>query len=258
MKRLFRLSLIQHDQPRDVRDEIRFHLEMRTREFIEQGMSPEEARRAAESAFGDVGEIEAECRELRTTRDRERDRRETMHRIGQDVRFAVRTLRKRPGFTFAAIITLALGIGANTAIFSVISGVLLRPLPYERGADLIYLRQPLALADIPNAGFSTPEVSDYREQTRSLAGIGDYHSMPFILLGQDEPRRVQTGVVSANFFDVLGVNPALGRTFRPGEDSPGATPVLVLSHDFWRTEFGSDPSIIGRTYLRDERPDPTR
>ena len=253
MKRLFRLSLIQHDPPRDVRDEIRFHLEMRTREFIEQGMTPEQARRAAESAFGDVTEIEAECRELRATRDRERDRRETVRSIGQDLRFAVRTLRKRPGFTLAAITTLALGIGANTAIFSIISGVLLRPLPYERGEELIYLRQPLARSDIANTGFSTTEVNDYRQQVQSLSGIADYHSMPFILLGQDEPRRVQTGVVSANFFDVLGVKPVLGRTFRPGEDVAGATPVLVLSHDFWRTEFGSDPSIIGRTFEMNDR-----
>src|SRR5687768_9478944 len=253
MKRIFRLSFFQPDPPRDVRDEIRFHLEMRTREFLEKGMTPEQARHAAEAAFGDVGEIEAECRELRTTRDRERDRRETVRSIGQDVRFAVRTLRKRPGFTLAAIVTLALGIGANTAIFSIISGVLLRPLPYERGEELIYLRQPLALADVTNAGFSTIEVNDYRQQVKSLAGIGDYHSMPFILLGQDEPRRVQTGVVSANFFDVLGVKPILGRTFRPGEDEPGATPVLVLSHGFWRSAFGGDPSVVGRTFEMNDR-----
>ena len=253
MKRLFRLSLIQHDPPRDVRDEIGFHLEMRVREFIEQGMTPEQARHAAEAAFGDVRAIEAACRELRVTRNRERNRREAVRSIGQDLRFAVRTLRKRPGFTLAAIVTLALGIGANTAIFSLISGVLLRPLPYQRGEELIYLRQPLALADITNAGFSTTEVNDYRQQVKSLAGIADYHSMPFILLGQDEPRRVQTGVVSANFFDVLGVKPALGRTFRVGEDVAGAAPVLVLSHDFWRREFGSDPSIIGRTFEMNDR-----
>src|SRR5688500_9662650 len=253
MKRIFRLSFSQSDPPRDVRDEIRFHLEMRTREFLEKGMTPEQARHAAEDAFGDVGEIEAECRELRTTRDRERDRRETVRSIGQDIRFAVRTLRKRPGFTVAAIVTLALGIGANTAIFSIISGVLLRPLPYTEGERLVYLRQPMALADITNAGFSTVEVNDYRAQAKSLEGIADYHSMPFILLGQDEPRRVQTGVVSANFFDVLGVKPLHGRTFRPGEDMPGATPVLVLSNAFWRTEFGGDPAVVGRTFEMNDR-----
>ena len=253
MKRAFRLSLFQHDQPRDVRDEIGFHLEMRAKEFIAAGMTPEAARDAAEAAFGNIHRIEAECRDLRSSRDRERDRRETVRSIGQDIRFAVRTLRKRPGFTIAAVVTLALGIGANTAIFSLINGVLLRPLPYTNGEQLLFLRQPLTRSDIPNAGFSHPEVADYGAQATSLTGVADYHSMPFILLGQDEPRRVQTGVVSANFFDVLGVKPLLGRTFRPGEDQAGATPVLVISHGFWLTAFGSDPGVVGRTFEMNDR-----
>ena len=253
MKRAFRLSFFQHDQPRDVRDEIGFHLEMRTREFIESGMTPAAAREAAEASFGDVREIEAQCRHLRESRDRERDRRESLRSMGHDIRFAVRTLRKRPGFAIAAVVTLALGIGANTAIFSVINGVLLRPLPYEKGEQLLYLRQPLTLNEITNAGFSAPEVADYRTGAASLSGVAEYHSMPFILLGQDEPRRVQTGVVSAEFFTVLGVRPILGRAFRPGEDGQGAVPVLVLSHDFWRTAFGGDSSVIGRTFEMNDR-----
>ena len=253
MKRAFRLSLFQHDQPRDVHDEIGFHLEMRAKEFIAQGMTPQAAREAAEAAFGNIHRIEAECRDLRESRDRERDLRETVRSIGQDIRFAIRTLRKRPGFTIAAIVTLALGIGANTAIFSLINGVLLRPLPYASGEQLLVLRQPLTRLDIASAGFSHPEVADYGAQATSLTGVADYHSMPFILLGQDEPRRVQTGVVSANFFDVLGVKPLLGRTFRRGEDQAGATPVLVISHDFWRTAFGGDPTVVGRTFEMNDR-----
>ena len=253
MKRAFRLSFFQHDQPRDVRDEIGFHLEMRTREFIAAGMTPAAAREAAEAAVGNIQRIEAECRDLRAARDRAVDRRESMRGIAQDIRFAVRTLRKRPGFTIAAVVTLALGIGANTAIFSLINGVLLRPLPYAHGEQLLFLRQPLTRSDIPNAGFSHPEIADYRLQATSLAGVADYHSMPFILLGQDEPRRVQTGVVSANFFDVLGVKPMLGRTFRAGEDEAGATPVLVLGHDFWRAAFGGDPAVVGRTFEMNDR-----
>jgi predicted permease len=253
MKRVFRLTSIRSDPPRDVGDEIRFHLEMRTHEFIEKGMSPANARRAAEDAFGNVKDIESECRELRTARDRQRDRRETVRSILQDIRFAARTLRKRPGFTIAAIVTLALGIGANTAIFSVINGVLLQPLPYARGDEIVYLRQPVPAAGIPSAGFSPMEVAAYREQTPSLAGIVEYHSMPFILLGTDEPRRVVTGVVSANFFDVVGLRPHLGRTFRPGEDAAGAEPVLVLSYRYWQTAFGGDSAIIGRTFEMNDR-----
>jgi putative ABC transport system permease protein len=253
VKRVFRLSAIRSDPPRDVGDEIRFHLDMRTREFIEQGMSPADARRAAEDAFGDVHEVEEECTKLRLDRDRQRDRRETVRSIGQDIRFAARTLRKRPGFTLAAVVTLALGIGANTAIFSVINGVLLQPLPYAQGEDLVYLRQPIPPANVPSAGFSPLEVAAYREQTPSLAAIVEYHSMPFILLGTDEPRRVVTGVVSANFFDVVGLRPHLGRTFRPGEDAAGAEPVLVLSYRYWQSAFGGDSTIIGRTFEMNDR-----
>ena len=251
--RVFRLSAIRSDPPRDVGDEIRFHLEMRTREFIDRGMSPADARRAAEAAFGNVHEVEAECAKLRVGRDRQRNRRETVRSIGQDIRFAARTLRKRPGFTLAAVVTLALGIGANTAIFSVINGVLLQPLPYAQGEDLVYLRQPIPPSNVPSAGFSPLEVAAYREQTPSLAGIVEYHSMPFILLGTDEPRRVVTGVVSANFFDVLGVTPHVGRTFRPGEDAAGAEPVLVLSYRYWQSAFGADSAIIGRTFEMNDR-----
>ena len=113
-----------------------------------------------------------------------------------DLRFALRSLRTSPGFTLVAVLTLALGIGANTAVFSMISGVLLRPLPYEHGERLVYLRQPAPLGGVANARFSVSELADYRERSRALEAVVEYHSMPFILLGKDEPRRVQTGVVS--------------------------------------------------------------
>ena len=143
-----------------------------------------------------------------------------------------------------------------------VRGVLLRPLPYRDPGQLVFLQQPATRAGVVNAQFSVPELMDYRAQSRALSGIVEYHSMPFILLGRGEPRRVQTGVVSANFFDLLGVRPALGRTFRPGEDVVGAEPVLVLSYGFWKTQLGGDPAIIGRTFtmlLRDLPPhDPLR
>ncbi|HJU89711.1 MAG TPA: ABC transporter permease [Gemmatimonadaceae bacterium] len=251
-KRRFRLSSILPNPRRDISSEIRFHIEMRAREFMAAGMPPDEARRAAIDAFGDVVAIEEACRTEDVQRIRVHQWRETMQSIWQDLRFAARTLAKTPAFTVVMIVTLALGIGANTAIFSLINGVLLQPLPYASGDRIVELHQPVAAADVENAGFSPVELSDYRQSARSLTGLVEYHSMPFILLGGDEPRRVQTGVVSAEFFDLLGVKPILGRTFRAGEDSIGAEPVLVLSYDFWQTEFGGDQSIIGRTFTMND------
>jgi predicted permease len=152
-----------------------------------------------------------------------------------------------------SVLTLALGIGANTAVFSMIRGVLLRPLPYQDGERLVHLRQPASLAGVENARFSVPELADYRDRSRALQSIVEYHSMPFILLGRGEPRRVQTGVVSANYFDVLGVRPLLGRGFRRGEDQPAAEPVLVLSYTFWKNRLGGDPGIVGRTFEMNDR-----
>src|SRR6185295_4219763 len=132
---------------------------------------------------------------------------------------------------------LALGIGANTAIFSVIYGVLLRPLPYRDGDQMVVIHQPAPLARIPDLGFSVKEVNEYREQNHSMDSVVEYHSMNFILFGRDEPQRVQTGVVSANFFDVLGVKPVLGRTFVADDENAGAQAVLVLSYKYWQNSL---------------------
>jgi predicted permease len=252
MRRLFRLSRPASEVSRDLSSELQFHLEMRTQELIAGGLSPEAARSAALRAFGDVAAVERECRGISEQRVRARERQAYMRGLVQDLRYAFRTLRKSPGFTFIVVLTLALGIGANTAIFSMVRGVLLRPLPYRDPAQLVFLQQPATRAGVTNVQFSVPELMDYRAQSRSLAGIVEYHSMPFILLGRGEPRRVQTGVVSANFFDLLGVTPALGRTFRPGEDAIGAEPVLVLSYGFWKTQLGGDPGIVGRTFTMND------
>ena len=253
MRRRFRLPGGSADVGRDVESELRFHLDMRTQELIDAGLGPQAARLAALQAFGDVAAIEGECRTIATRGARERARRATMTGLMHDLRFALRSLRKSPGFTLVSVLTLALGIGANTAVFSMIRGVLLRPLPYENGERLVYLRQPAPLAGVANAQFSPLELADYRQRSRGLEAIVEYHSMPFILLARDQPRRVQTAVVSANYFDVLGVRPLLGRGFRAGEDQAGAEPVLVLSHGFWQNRLGGDPEIVGRTFEMNDR-----
>ena len=147
---------------------------------------------------------------------------------------------------------MGLGIGANAAIFSVVNGVLLKPLPYADGDELVALWQHEPLAGNADIGFSYKEILDYRT-ARSLESVVEFHNMWFILLGRSEPQRVSTGVVSANFFDVLGVTPMFGRTFVDADDKPGAPAVLVLSHAYWKRSFGGDPHDRGQG-LSDERP----
>lgn len=172
----------------------------------------------------------------------------------QDIRFGLRALRNNPGFTALAVLTLALGIGANTAIFSVINGVLLQPLPYAEGNELVLMRQHAPGRGINQLNLSIPEVMDYRAQMTSLDGVVEYHSMSFTLLDRGEPDRVLTGVVSHNFFDVLGVQPLHGRTFQPADDELGAEAVLMLSHEYWQQRFGGDPDIVGQVFEMNDKP----
>jgi predicted permease len=177
-----------------------------------------------------------------------------MDTFRQDIRLALKGFARNRGFTAAVILTMALGIGANTAIFSVVRGVLLRPLPYKEGDQLMILRQQRPLAGIQAQGFSPPEMEDYRQQSKTLEAIVEYHNMWFVLLGRGEPERVQTGVVSWNYFDLFGVKPAAGRFFRADDDKLGADAVLVLSHGYWQSRFGGDPRVIGQVFQMNDRP----
>jgi putative ABC transport system permease protein len=177
-----------------------------------------------------------------------------MDAFRQDVSLALRGLIRNPLFAAAVVITMALGIGANTAIFSVVHAVLLNALPYEHGNQMMVLRQQRPLAGIQNQGFSAREMDDYRTYSTSIERIVEFHSMWFILLGRGEPERVQTGVVSWDFFDAFGIEPVAGRTFRPDDDKPGAEAVLMLSHQYWRSRFGGDPSVVGQVFEMNDRP----
>jgi predicted permease len=174
--------------------------------------------------------------------------------LGQDLRIGWRGLRRTRGFTAAVVLTLGLGIGANTAVFSVVRGILLRPLPYAHGERMVVLRQGDPAAGVRSLGFSVAEVHDLGAQVRGLDAVVEYHSMNFTLLGGDEPRRVRTGVVSAAYFDVLGVRPLLGRTFRPEDDREGADAVLLLTYDYWTRSFGRDPAVVGRMFQMNDKP----
>ena len=180
-----------------------------------------------------------------------------MQSLRQDFVFALRQLRRNPGFAAATVLTLALGIGANTAIFSIVSGVLLHPLPYSGGERLVQVKHGQPGPGPETVYFSVPELADYREsraQSRALASWMEYHSMSFILLGYGDPDRVKTGVVSTNAFEVLGVRPVLGRPFRSDDEKPGAPPVLLLSDHYWRSRIGGDPAIVGRTLRMNDKP----
>ncbi|MCC7178982.1 MAG: ABC transporter permease [Acidobacteria bacterium] len=226
--------------------EVRFHLEQETAKLVRSGLGQDEARRRAVRNFGPMDKHNADVREARGI--------SWVDELVQDIRYGVRTLGKNPGYALLAVLTLGLGIGANTAIFSVINGVLLKPLPYEHGDRLVVVRQSAPLTGQNTVGVAIAEYFDYREQAEVFDGLVEYHQMNFDLLNRGEPDRVSTGVVSANFFDLLGIKPVLGRTFVASDDVPGAEAVLVLSHTYWRTKFGGDPDIVGQVFEMNDRP----
>jgi putative ABC transport system permease protein len=176
-----------------------------------------------------------------------------LERLGQDLRFGMRMLRRNPGYTVVALLALGLGIGVNTALFSVVYGVLLKPLPFADGQQLVVLRQTFAKAGPDNIGFSVKEIQDYRQQNQSMAQVEEYHGMSFILLDDQEPIRVRTGVVSAHFFDMLGIKPYLGRFFNDSDETKDSDAVLVLSYPYWKTRYGGDRNIIGRHFRMNDR-----
>ena len=165
----------------------------------------------------------------------------------RDIRFAMRNIRKTPGFALAFVLTLGLGIGANTAIFSIINGVLLRPLPYPEADRIMHLRQPAVRSGVENTNFSFAEVADYRSQSKTIDEFVEFGDWTFNVLGRGDPHRAVGGLVTANFFKILGMRPSLGRMLTPEDESKAAPPVAVLTHGYWQRVFGSDPSIIGQT-----------
>jgi putative ABC transport system permease protein len=229
------------DVDRELDEELQYHVERQTAEYIRRGMTPVQARTASLRALGTLEFQKEQVRDARGLR--------SLEELGRDVVVAVRSLRRAPGFAVAVILTLALGIGANTAMFTLLRGTLLRPLPHRDGEQLLYLRQSAPRAGQADVNFSVPELADYRAASRTIAHFAEYSSsLPFTLIGADgEPERIRAGIVSGNFFGVMGLSAALGRLTSPGDDGPAAPSVTVLSHDFWRERFGGDSAIVGST-----------
>src|SRR5688500_5245308 len=163
-----------------------------------------------------------------------------------DLRYAIRSLSRTPGFAIAVILTLGLGIGANTAIFSVVRGVLLKPLPHRDGGRLVYLRHSTDGPGGENINFSVPEVRDLRNGAKSLGGIAEYSEWTLTHQGKEGAERISVGLVTGNYFEVMGLSPVLGRVTEPSDDGPGVPPVMVLTHDGWMKRFGGDSSIVGK------------
>jgi putative ABC transport system permease protein len=179
--------------------------------------------------------------------------REHLAMLSQDLRYAFRMLGQNPGYAAVSVLTLALGLGVNTAIVSVIDAVLLRPLPYSNDGQLMVLHQREEKAGAADMGFSVPEIEDYRRQSAAFASLVEYHNMRFTLFSKTEATRVQAGVVSPGFFGMFGVKPILGRDFVAADDLPGAPAVLLLSNEYWKQHFGGDPKIVGRVFEMNDR-----
>ena len=234
-------------EPRaDVDAELGFHLDMRIRELVESGETPERARELALQRFGDYEGARTACVTINERRRQRMRRTEFITELRQDVGYALRTLRRTPAFTAVALITLALGIGANSAIFSVVHGVLLESLPF-RDADRLHQVRMLYPDGTRYNGFSAPDFMSVREDTRVFEQVETYTTRLLTMIGAGEPREVEGAAVSGGLFDLFGVPVALGRGFLPDENQPGRGGVLVLSDGFWQRVFGGDRNVLGRS-----------
>jgi putative ABC transport system permease protein len=233
------------DVDRELDDEVRFHVEMQTQKNVQAGMSPTEARRAALLKFGGVEQ----------TREAARDTRKLwLDSIWQDLRFGLRGLRRNPGFTAAVVLTLGLGIGANSAIFSVVNGLMLRPLPVRDADRLTVLAVSNGPGDMPEA-LSRLLMEDYRSQSDAFEDMVGYGIDFAGLAADNRADRIALTYVTGNYFGMLGLEPAAGRLIRPSEGrAPGADPVLVLSHNYWRRRFNADVTVVGKAVRLNGRP----
>ena len=231
----------QHEK--QLEKELRHHLDLHTSDLIAQGYSPEEARRRAHLALGGPEQVKEMCRDARGTR--------WLEELLQDLRIGVRMLRKNPSFTLVVAATLALGLGANTAIFGLVDALLLRPLPIVEAPSQLIL---LVRGDGRGSTLSYPDFQDLRERNEVLSDVALFTQVP-ISFGNNVRSEVVLGaMVSGNYFDVLGIKPSLGRTFLPEEDrTPGTHPVVVLNHSFWQSRFNSDRTLVGQTIVLNNR-----
>jgi putative ABC transport system permease protein len=246
-------SLLRRSQAeRELDEELRYHIEQQTEQNIRLGMNPEEARQAALKSFGGVEQAKEQSRDTRRVR--------WIEGLWQDLRYGARMLVKRPGFTVVAVVTLALGIGANTTIFSVAYAVMWRPLPYQLPEQLVMVWERMTWEKMPQPSMNATGVFfAWREQQEVFSDVAAFEDASisirsrYFLTGGNEPDRIMGALVSGNLFSMLGVNAALGRAFTVEDEQPGRGQVVILSDAFWRRWFGADPDVIGKTILLSDK-----
>jgi predicted permease len=235
LRSLFRRNTVEQE----LGSELRFHIERQVEENIAAGMNSEDARRAAMREFGGVEQVKEECRDTR--------RANYLENLLNDVRYGLRMLRKSPSFTFFAVAVLALGIAANSAIFSIADAVLIRPLPYADANRLVMIWEDASAYGFPKDTPAPGNFSDWKSRNQVFSDVAATgFGGSFNLTGQGLPEKLTGREVTANLFSVLGVTPEFGRDFHPEDDIPGATPVTILSHGLWLRRFGGDPQILGK------------
>jgi putative ABC transport system permease protein len=242
IRSLFRREAVEGE----LNDELRFHLEHQIAENIASGMSQEEARRSALREFGGLEQVKEECRDARRVN--------LIETLQQDLRYGLRMLRKNPGFTSIAILTLVLGIGANTAIFSMVNALLLHPYDFHNLDGLVRVWENRGIDEGYDARWIAPaDAADFFSGTGVFENITTYRDQSFNLAKEGSAEPALGCKVSANFLDVLGISPALGRGFALSEDQPGSDQVVILSDGLWQQRFGGDPAILGRTIRLSQR-----
>jgi putative ABC transport system permease protein len=239
LRSLFRKKAVEEE----LDDELHFHFERQLEKYRESGLTRDQALRRLRIEFGGLDEVKEECRDAHGVR--------FIESLFQDVRYGLRTLRKSPGFTSVALLTLALGIGANTAIFSVVYAVLLSPLPYRNASRLIVLHE--TTPKVGAVSVSYPNFLDWRAQSRAFSQMAAVCGVGFNLTGISQPENIGGEAVSSNYLSMLGVHPFLGRDFGASEEKTGTAPVVLLSYGLWQSHFGGDRNTIGRTIALDGR-----
>src|ERR1700722_5627548 len=220
----------------DLDEELRAHIDLAIQENLQRGMSPGEAPTAALRAFGGITQTREIYREQRSF--------PLLQQLGRDLRFAVRQLRKSPGYSIVVIVTLALGVGANTTVFSVVDAVMLRPLPYAEPQQLVEVASADANSPVPR-NVSYPDFFDWREQNHSFDHLVSYQDNSYTLTGTTRAVHLDAEIVSWDLLQMLGIQPELGRGFVAGEEKIGSR-VVLISHSLWLTQFGGDKTIVGR------------